>query len=284
MPPDPYATLSGLAPPSEHLGLLKMRKIRSSSDDFEYMPSGRYPLTKRFVDVVLASIIFVLSAPVIAVFAGAIRITSHGPAFYSQTRLGRFGRPFRIHKLRTMQHNCEQTSGARWAMRNDPRVTPIGKILRITHLDELPQLWNVLKGEMSLVGPRPERPEFIQVLQSAIPNYRKRMVVRPGVTGLAQIYLPPDTDIPSVRHKLQYDLHYLVRMGLFIDLRLMAATPLKALGLPRGLIRRALFLPNQASLEKLAIPTFAASFISPVLPLAEPRGDPAFESQPEPTA
>ena len=172
-----------------------------------------------------------------------MRLTSSGPAIYSQTRFGRGGRPFRIYKLRSMAHNCEKASGARWATHNDPRVTKIGRLLRITHLDELPQLWNVMKGDMSLVGPRPERPEFIPVLEAAIPNYHQRLSVRPGVTGLAQVYLPPDTGIDSVKTKLLYDLAYLRHLSLWLDLRLIVATPLQAVGVPPVLVRWIFWLP-----------------------------------------
>ena len=236
-----------------------------------------------WIDLVLATLFIVVAAPIIAVCAGLIRITSRGPAFYSQTRLGRLGRPFRIHKLRTMTHNCEKTSGARWATRNDPRITPIGKVLRLTHLDELPQLWNVLRGDMSLVGPRPERPEFIPMLEKTIPHYRERMLVRPGVTGLAQVYLPPDTDIPSVRKKLQYDLCYLRTMGLWLDLRLMAATPLQALGIPCRLVRRILLLPAVPSIEQPPKPRL----LDPAVPPPHVNGiiaDLTFDGKSEATA
>src|SRR5439155_12868491 len=114
-----------------------------------------------------------------------VKLTSRGPALYTQTRLGRNGRPFTIYKLRTMQHRCESLTGARWSTPGDPRITPVGRFLRKTHLDELPQLWNVLRGDMALVGPRPERPEFVPQLEQAVPHYRDRLLVRPGVSGLA---------------------------------------------------------------------------------------------------
>ena len=141
-----------------------------------------------------------------------MKLTSPGPAFYTQTRVGQGGRPFTIYKLRTMIHNCESLTGPRWCMPGDPRVTPAGWLLRVTHLDELPQLLNVLRGEMSLVGPRPERPEFLPQLERALPAYRQRLVVRPGVTGLAQVKLPADTDLDSVRRKLAHDLYYIERL------------------------------------------------------------------------
>jgi hypothetical protein len=122
-------------------------------------------------------------------------------------------------------------------------VTRLGRILRRTHLDELPQLWNILRGEMSLVGPRPERPEFVPALERAIPRYRERLAVRPGVTGLAQVQLPADTDLESVKRKLQYDLCYVERCGLWLDLRIFLATALKMAGVSFAALARIFFLP-----------------------------------------
>src|SRR5205814_291249 len=114
-----------------------------------------------------------------------VRITSRGPAFYTQTRLGLRGRTFTIYKLRSMYEYCENHSGPLWSSKDDPRVTPLGRFIRRTHIDELPQLWNILRGDMSLIGPRPERPEFLPKLETIVPRYRERLRVRPGVTGLA---------------------------------------------------------------------------------------------------
>jgi len=159
-----------------------------------------------------------------------IKATSRGPALYSQTRLGKNGKPFMIYKLRTMLHQCECLTGARWSTPGDPRITPLGRLLRKTHIDELPQLWNVLRCEMSLVGPRPERPEFVPQLEQAIPHYRARLHMKPGLTGLAQLQLPPDTNLASVKLKLAYDLYYIGHAGLWLDLRLIAGTVFKMLG------------------------------------------------------
>src|SRR5581483_4669050 len=120
--------------------------------------------------------------------------------------------------------NCERISGVRWSQRGDPRVMPIGRLLRRLHVDELPQLWNILKGDMSLIGPRPERPEFVPQLEEAIPRYRERLLVLPGVTGLAQIHLGPDTDLASVERKLAFDLYYVQKLGFWTDLRILLAT------------------------------------------------------------
>ena len=135
------------------------------------------------IDFALAALIAVPALPIVLLAALAVRWTSRGPAFYSQTRLGLYGVPFTIYKLRTMIHNCESLTGPRWSIPGDPRITPVGWFLRATHLDELPQLLNVLRGQMSLIGPRPERPEFVPELERALPAYRQRLQVRPGVTG-----------------------------------------------------------------------------------------------------
>lgn len=203
---------------------------------------------KRAVDLIFASLLLLAFTPMLVVVGLLVRVTSRGPVIYSQTRLGRDGVPFMIYKFRSMTHNCEQKSGARWATRSDPRVTAVGKFLRITHLDELPQIFNVLKGDMSLVGPRPERPEFIPMLEATLPRYRQRLLVKPGVTGLAQVYLPPDTSIESVRTKLAFDLHYLGILSLSLDLRLMLATGLQAGGVPCKLVRLLLWLPREEAI------------------------------------
>jgi lipopolysaccharide/colanic/teichoic acid biosynthesis glycosyltransferase len=206
--------------------------------------AGLYPAVKAVADFALALALLVLAAPAVAAAALLVRLTSRGPAFYSQTRLGRGGRPYRIYKLRTMRHDCERLSGPQWSRARDPRVTPLGRLLRKTHLDELPQLWNVLRGEMSLVGPRPERPEFVPELERALPNYRARLLVRPGLTGLAQVQLPPDADLESVRRKLRYDLYYVRRFGFWLDVRLLASTALHVVGAPFALSRRLLRVPG----------------------------------------
>jgi lipopolysaccharide/colanic/teichoic acid biosynthesis glycosyltransferase len=198
------------------------------------------------LDGVLGLVLLVLSAPLILLAGLLIRLTSRGPVFYSQTRSGRNGRPFTLYKIRTMYHDCEQQSGPRWSRPGDPRVMPVGRLLRKTHLDELPQLWNVLRGEMSLVGPRPERPEFIPQLEQAIPYYRGRLLVRPGLTGLAQVQLPPDTDLASVRLKLAYDLYYVRQHGLWLDLRILAGTVFHVLGMPWQTVRKLTLIPAPA--------------------------------------
>ena len=205
---------------------------------------------KTAVEFVVAALLLTVFLPVILLTAALVRVTSRGPAFYLQTRVGKGGRLFRIYKLRTMYHDIEKVSGARWSAAGDPRVTFLGRFLRRTHLDELPQLFNVLKGEMSLVGPRPERPEFVSVLEREIARYRERLTVRPGVTGLAQVYLPPDTDLSSVRRKLTYDLAYTQRMNPWLDLRLMLVTGLRVLGLPLSALAWVFRLPDPQDIER----------------------------------
>jgi lipopolysaccharide/colanic/teichoic acid biosynthesis glycosyltransferase len=192
--------------------------------------AGWYASLKVLFDYLVASVLLVLTSPLILASMALVRLTSRGPAIYRQTRLGRDGQPFMIYKIRSMVHDCERESGPCWAKAGDSRITPVGAFLRRTHLDELPQLWNVLRGEMSLVGPRPERPEFVSQLERALPNYRDRVRIRPGITGLAQVQLPADSDLESVRRKLACDLLYIDRMSPTLDLRILAATLTKVLG------------------------------------------------------
>jgi lipopolysaccharide/colanic/teichoic acid biosynthesis glycosyltransferase len=209
-----------------------------------------YFLVKRLCDGVAALCLLVLTAPLIGLAMLLVKLTSRGPGLYSQTRLGRRGRPFAIFKIRTMAHKCESLTGARWCTPGDKRVTPVGRWLRAAHIDELPQLWNVLRGEMSLVGPRPERPEFVPQLEQAIARYRERLLVLPGVTGLAQVQLPPDTDLNSVRAKLAYDLHYVRHLGFWLDVRICWATALKMIGVRFRVIRWIFALPRKETIDQ----------------------------------
>lgn len=209
---------------------------------------------KRCVDVIVGLLLLFALAPVIIVVGSIIVLTSPGPAFYTQVRLGRFGKPFVIWKLRTMEHNAEGRCGPKWSTPGDSRVTPLGRLLRKLHIDEFPQLWNVLRGEMSLVGPRPERPEFFPVLSAAIPNYGDRLLVKPGVTGMAQVYLPPDEDVSGVRRKQMFDVFYIAAIGFWLDLRLMLATVLQAVGVPHWVVRPGLWLPRMEEIEMPEVP------------------------------
>lgn len=203
-------------------------------------PRSWYVAGKAVLDFVIALTLAVVALPIYLLIALAVKLTSRGPVLYCQVRLGRNGRPFEMFKIRTMHHNCERASGACWSQPGDPRVTPLGRFLRATHLDELPQLWNILRGEMSLVGPRPERPEFVPALERAIPSYHARLLVRPGITGLAQVQLPPDTDIATVRRKVEYDLRYIRHFSCWLDVRILVCTALHVSGLPCHKLCRAL--------------------------------------------
>jgi len=217
------------------------------------LPNRWYLRCKTAGDFLAAVVLLALTAPVMLLAAVLVRLTSRGPAFYTQTRLGRDGRLFTIYKVRTMIDNCESLTGPRWSMPGDPRITPLGWFLRRSHLDELPQLLNVLCGEMSLIGPRPERPEFLPELERALPCYRDRLAIRPGVTGLAQVQLPADTDLDSVRRKLALDLYYLQHVNLWLDVRILLCTACYALGVPFRMTRRVLGLPD-ADTAATAVP------------------------------
>jgi lipopolysaccharide/colanic/teichoic acid biosynthesis glycosyltransferase len=222
-PPKPLAEPSCPCPPRTN-GSLPRREPVSPRQPAVSVPATWYPSAKRLFDLVLATLVAIPAIPVMLLAALLVKLTSRGPAFYSQTRVGRGGQPFTIYKIRSMYHNCELGTGAQWSRKGDPRVMPVGRFLRRTHIDELPQLWNIFKGEMSLIGPRPERPEFVPQLELAIQHYRDRLLVLPGVTGLAQVHLGPDTDLASVERKLMFDLYYIKRLGLWMDLRILLAT------------------------------------------------------------
>lgn len=187
-------------------------------------PRPLYRSVRAGVEWLACAISLVVLLPLLLVLAAMVKLHSPGPAFYSQIRLGRGGRPFRIYKFRTMTHNCEATSGAVWARVDDPRVTPLGRVLRDTHLDELPQLWNVLRGDMSLIGPRPERPELAAQIEQVVPEFPLRLAVRPGLTGLAQMRLPADRELKRVSYKLEQDLNYIRDIGPLMDLRIAFCT------------------------------------------------------------
>jgi lipopolysaccharide/colanic/teichoic acid biosynthesis glycosyltransferase len=216
--------------------------------------ASRYAPFKVVVEWVLALFLLVLAMPVLVVAALLVKLTSPGPAIYSQTRLGKNGRLYRVHKIRTMYHNCEKLSGPQWSYPGDPRVTTLGRFLRRTHIDELPQLWNVLRGEMSLVGPRPERPEIAKTLEGPVPGYRHRLLVRPGVTGLAQVSVPADTDIESVKRKLAYDLYYVQNLSLRLDVQIIVSTAFKVLGMSFRTLRTLFRLPRREVVEPAAKP------------------------------
>lgn len=179
---------------------------------------------KRLVDVVVSLIALVITAPLAGLAAVLIKLTSPGPILYRQERLGRDSVPFTLLKFRTMVADAESETGPVWASDNDPRITPVGRWLRKTRIDEIPQLINVLRGDMSLVGPRPERAVFIQKLSEKIPFYAERLLVPPGITGWAQVMAPYAASIEDTRRKLQYDLYYIKHMSFFLDVFIFLKT------------------------------------------------------------
>lgn len=210
----------------------------AGSDSASALPEPRqgvehawYLPIKTATEWVLALMMLALAAPVVLVLAAVTKLTSPGPAFYRQTRLGRDGVAFSIFKIRSMRQDSETSTGPVWAAKNDARVTRIGQFMRETHIDELPQLWNVLTGEMSLIGPRPERPEIVSRIERTLPHYRGRLALRPGLTGLAQVQLPADSDIDDVRKKLAHDLYYVRQLSPLMDLRIALSTVLHIAGL-----------------------------------------------------
>ncbi|MBI2806384.1 MAG: sugar transferase [Planctomycetes bacterium] len=209
-----------------------------------------YAPLRRLVDFALALVLTVLAAPIVLLAALAVRLTSRGPAFYTQIRTGKNGRPFTIFKIRTMIDQCESLTGPRWTIPGDPRITYIGWFLRRAHIDELPQLLNVLFGEMSLIGPRPERPEFVEELAQALPTYRQRLAVLPGITGLAQVQLAPDTDLESVRRKLICDVYAIEHVSLWLDLRILLATGLHMLGMSFERLHRLRIVPRPEAVDQ----------------------------------
>jgi lipopolysaccharide/colanic/teichoic acid biosynthesis glycosyltransferase len=198
-----------------------------------FAPGYHRWFVKRWCERSLAWLSVVVVGPFLLLLALLVRATSRGKAFLWQERVGLGGRVFRIVKLRSMFEDAEQWTGAVWALEDDPRITPLGRYLRKLHLDELPQIWNVARGEMSFIGPRPERPEFVDGLIDQIAGYECRLAVLPGVTGLAQINLPPDQTPDCVRRKIEFDIEYIFTAEPSLDLRIMVCTVLNMIGIPR---------------------------------------------------
>jgi len=184
---------------------------------------------KRACDYFLAILGLLIASPIIVLAAIFIKFDSPGPVIYRQNRVGRGGKIFKIYKLRTMRVDAEIKTGAVWAKKNDSRVTSVGRFLRNSHIDEIPQLFNVIEGDMSIVGPRPERPEMVRDLKKLIHDYEKRLQVDPGITGLAQVMHKYDENIFDVRKKIKYDLLYIRKMCWLVEMRIMAQTCLVVL-------------------------------------------------------
>jgi sugar transferase (PEP-CTERM system associated) len=210
----------------EMTGKIAVENLRPSwlifSDGFR--KSRLLRSAKRLVDIAGALVGIILTAPLMLIVAAAVKLTSPGPALYQQRRVGQHGRIFTVHKFRSMRKDAEAGTGAVWAQKNDARITTVGKIIRKTRMDELPQLWNVLAGDMSLVGPRPERPEFVEQLAKEIPFYGQRHIVRPGLTGWAQVRYTYTASVEDALQKLQYDLFYIKNLSISLDLFIIVST------------------------------------------------------------
>jgi exopolysaccharide biosynthesis polyprenyl glycosylphosphotransferase len=220
--PDLYEILSGQARTSQLYGIPLIDIMP------ELMPEWEKRL-KRISDVVISMIILLVTLPLNILVAAAIKLDSKGPVLFKQERIGMNGREFKIYKFRSMYKDAEKHTGPVWSTKDDPRVTRIGKIMRKLRIDEIPQFLNVLKGEMSLVGPRPERPYFVELLAKQLPYYKRRLKVRPGITGWAQVKHKYDESIEDVKVKLRYDLFYIENMSLRMDLKILARTVLVVL-------------------------------------------------------
>ena len=215
--PDMYEVVTGLAK-TEHIYGLPLIRINP-----EFITRFQ-AFVKRLIDILVAGAGLLVAAPIMAVIGVIIRLTSPGPAIFTQERLGYRGKRFSIHKFRTMVEDAEERTGPVWAKTDDPRITPFGRFLRRTRLDELPQLWNVLIGNMSLVGPRPERPHFVEWLIEEFPYYYRRLLVRPGITGWAQVRGNYDTSLEDVRRKLKDDFFYIENLSINLDLKILFLT------------------------------------------------------------
>jgi sugar transferase (PEP-CTERM system associated) len=219
----------------QYTGKIAIENLRPSWLIFSegFRKSRLLKATKRAIDVVGASAMLLVLSPVLAAVAALVRLTSAGPILYHQRRVGQYGRLFTIRKFRSMRVDAEAATGAVWAQQNDTRVTSIGLLLRRTRIDELPQLWNVVLGDMSLIGPRPERPEFVEMLTQKIPFYGARHGIRPGLTGWAQVRYTYGATVEDAMEKLQYDLFYLKHLSLALDL-VIAFQTAKTVILRRG--------------------------------------------------
>jgi len=215
-------------------------------------PVSTYFRWKGVADRIVAAVLIIPGALLALPLMLLVRLSSPGPVIFCQKRVGMGGRVFTMYKLRTMRHDAEALSGPVWAADGDPRVTRVGWLLRKLHLDELPQIINVIRGEMDLFGPRPERPEFVEVLSRCISGYEQRLAVRPGVSGLAQINLPPDTDLQSVRRKLVLDEYYIRNARPLLDARMFACTLLRMVGVPGDWAMQALSLDYRRLLEAVS--------------------------------
>lgn len=220
--PDLYEILSGQARTSQLYGIPLIDIMP------ELMPEWEKKL-KRTLDIIISFLILLITLPLIIIIPIAIKLDSKGPVFFKQERIGMNDKKFKIIKFRSMFHDAEKYTGPVWSQKDDPRVTKVGKFIRRWRIDEIPQMINVFKGEMSLVGPRPERPYFVEQLSEQIPYYKRRLKVRPGITGWAQVKHKYDESVEDVKVKLRYDLFYIENMSLRMDIKILARTVLVVL-------------------------------------------------------
>ena len=189
-----------------------------------FCPPGIYLFVKRVVDIGLSIALLTITAPLLAIIAVVIKLETPGPAIFSQERVGFLGRRFTVYKFRSMREDAERRTGPIWAKEADDRITRVGAFIRKCRFDELPQIWNVLRGEMSFIGPRPERPYFVDILKEKIRYYELRHYVKPGITGWAQVMYPYGASVEDAYHKLEYDLYYAKNISLSLDLLILLKT------------------------------------------------------------
>lgn len=188
---------------------------------------SKYFRVKWYVDVAVMILTLPIIGSTILLFMLLVKLTSKGPVLYTQMRCGKDGKPFKMYKIRSMIVDAEAQSGATWSKGRDPRITAVGRFMRRLHIDELPQIYNVWRGEMMVIGPRPERPEFVEKLNEDVPGYEYRMLVLPGMTGFAQLNLPSDSGLEDVHKKLILDLEYIEHASFCLDMRILAGTAFK---------------------------------------------------------
>lgn len=220
--PDLYEIISGQAKTTQIYGFPLIDIMPELMPEWEKR-------AKRVFDLIISIIFLIFASPIILITSIAIKIDSKGPVFYKQERSGLNGKPFYIYKFRSMNADAEKKSGPMWSTKNDPRITKVGAFIRKVRIDEIPQMLNILKGEMSMVGPRPERPIFVEQLAQDIPLYKRRLKVRPGLTGWAQVKHKYDETVEDVKTKLRYDLFYIENMSIRMDIKIMLRTVLVVL-------------------------------------------------------
>lgn len=221
---------------SQRLPFVVVAPASAAREDLATLPAGRpFPCrlprygrlgaaAHRALDIGVAALLLLLTAPLLLVTAVAIKLDSRGPVLYRQERVGLHGRAFRLYKFRSMRVDAEADGAARWAEQRDPRVTRVGRVIRALRIDEIPQIVNVFLGQMAMVGPRPERPEWVAQLQDRIPHFEHRTMVKPGITGWAQVNWRYGASVEDAREKLAYDLYYVRNRTLLLDLVVLAAT------------------------------------------------------------